>query len=341
MRVTRTTVYRLGLIWSVSCFALSANAAGGERPDDIRPPDLPELVLSHDVAGTPPSQNPVPIAEPRIDVPDLPAVVVSVPPVDPAADTATLALPDLPDAPVAITFNDRIRTALTEQIAKDLDDRTLRLPRKEREALAAFYEANGHQPLWVKDGAWTQGATIVTERLKTADEDGLDPTDYPVPVLASTKGITPADWAEAEIKLSTSAILYCPRCARWAGRPDPALESDHAEARLAERRGGSCPALPPRGIRGRRSPPTTRPTPATQPSRTGSPNCAPTTRRGRWCACLGALPCASGCATRGCRSSGRGSIWTRRKETRPPMTNASRARSRRSKRRKGFRRAAS
>jgi murein L,D-transpeptidase YcbB/YkuD len=59
----------------------------------------------------------------------------------------------------------------------------------------------------------------VTERLKTADEDGLDPTDYPVPVLASTKGITPADWAEAEIKLSTSAILYA-RDAR-GGRIDP------------------------------------------------------------------------------------------------------------------------
>src|SRR4051812_7264210 len=227
MRVSRTTVYRLGLIWSVSCFALAANAAGGERPDDIRPPDLPELVLSHDVAGAPSqdlaqdlAQAPDPIAELRIEAPDLPAVVVSVPRIEPAPDTATLALPDLPDAPVAITFNDRIRTALTDQIAKDLDDRTLRVPRKDREALAAFYEANGHQPLWVKDGAWTQAATIVTERLKTADEDGLDPTDYPVPVLASTKGLTPADWAEAEIKLSTSAILYA-RDARGS-RIDPA-----------------------------------------------------------------------------------------------------------------------
>ena len=171
MRAARTTLYRLGLVWSVSCFALSAMAGSAQHPEDMGPSDATEPVLARDIAATAQSEAPVADAEPRIDIPEPPAVIVSVPPTEPSAGTAALVLPDLPDAPVTVTLDDRIRTALADHIAKDLENRALRLPHKEREALAAFYGASGDQLLWVKDGAWTPAALALTETLKTAEEE--------------------------------------------------------------------------------------------------------------------------------------------------------------------------
>jgi L,D-transpeptidase YcbB len=217
MRAARATVCRLGLVWSVSLFALSAGAAGSDNTPDIAPPDLPEAILSLDDPSTSAAQAVERVAETPMTLPELPAVIVAVPPAEPAG--TTLALPDVPAAPVTISMGELVRTALAQELAKDLDDRSLRLPRKEREALGAFYERSGYQLLWVDAGAWTPAAHAVAERLKAADEDGLDPTDYPVPSMAPMKGATPEDWARAEIRLSMVAILYA-RDARGA-RIDP------------------------------------------------------------------------------------------------------------------------
>jgi L,D-transpeptidase YcbB len=218
MRAARATVCRLGLVWTVSLFALAAPAVGLQGAQDIGPPDLPDATLS--LEGLAPSAaQPIPAAaETPIDAPDLPAVVVAVPPAEPDSGVAALVVPDLPAAPVAITATDLIRAALAAQLSKDLGDRSLRLPRKEREALTAFYEQAGYKPLWVDADRWAPTAGAVIGRLKAADEDGLDPTDYPIPSVATTKA-TPEDWAEAEVKLSTMAVLYA-RDARGA-RVDP------------------------------------------------------------------------------------------------------------------------
>src|SRR4051812_847341 len=140
MRAPRTSVCRLGLIWSASLFALSAMAAGAPGADDVLPPDLPEAALSMDLSGAP-AQAPGVASELRIDSPDLPAITVSVPPAAPAIEVAA---PTLPDAPVTITAADLIRPALAAQLAKALEERTLRLPRKERESLAAYYQTSGY-----------------------------------------------------------------------------------------------------------------------------------------------------------------------------------------------------
>ena len=74
------------------------------------------------------------------------------------------------------------------------------------------------------------------ERLKAADEDGLDPADYPLPDRGLRKDAPPAQWAEADVKLSLAAIRYA-RDARGA-RIDPAapLGARDPEARR-------CPAV--------------------------------------------------------------------------------------------------
>jgi murein L,D-transpeptidase YcbB/YkuD len=88
-----------------------------------------------------------------------------------------------------------------------------RLARREREALTAFYALGKFQPLWLKDGAWTERARAVMERLGSASDDGLDPADYRVTTPA--RDASPADLADAEVRLSAMAALYA-RDARGA-----------------------------------------------------------------------------------------------------------------------------
>jgi murein L,D-transpeptidase YcbB/YkuD len=137
-----------------------------------------------------------------------------------AADTV-IAPPALPPVVVVITPADRLRVAILDQLGR-LGEIAPHLSKKEREALAAAYA--DIRPLWVEEGAWTPAAQAVIERLKAADEDGLDPTDYAIPALATVRTSTVEDWAEAELKLSAGAIRYA-RDAR-GGRIDPARLSN-------------------------------------------------------------------------------------------------------------------
>jgi murein L,D-transpeptidase YcbB/YkuD len=132
---------------------------------------------------------------------------------------ADLGLPALPDVPLAFTAADRLQGAISARLAETLRNVSPRLPKREREAIQAYYEAANHAPLWVRDGAWTAAANGVIARLKEAGEDGLDAADYPIPAVANTKDAPAADWAEAEIRLSAAAVLYA-RDAR-GGRIDP------------------------------------------------------------------------------------------------------------------------
>jgi murein L,D-transpeptidase YcbB/YkuD len=247
MRAGRAA-FGFGLAWCVSWFALSAALA--QAPGDIPPPDLPQPV----VTVAPPGDSAMAAGtqtDPAIAQPDLPPVSVAVPQAAPSAadpavadaardtdpallpppdvpvaqvppatatpDTAAIALPGLPDAPVTITMEDLVPAALASRLAGIAEDRSVRLSRKEREAMAAFYERTGHHPLWSANGTWTQAAKAVMQRLRQADEDGLDSADYPVPAVGA--GARPEDWAEAEMKLSESAIRYA-RDAR-GGRIEP------------------------------------------------------------------------------------------------------------------------
>jgi murein L,D-transpeptidase YcbB/YkuD len=208
MGAARTTWVRLGLFWSVSLIAMSAMA---QDATDIPVPDLPQPVLSLDAAA-PTAQSETKAAEsaPAIELPDPPAVVVSVP----AADSLSH-LPGLPEATVAITEADRLRTALASHLAALVGSSAGPLARKEREAIAAFYESQGLRPLWMSEAGWNPAATAVMRQLEAADEDGLDPADYPLPTLAARKTVSPEDRAEAEVKLTASVVAYA-RDARGA-----------------------------------------------------------------------------------------------------------------------------
>ena len=147
-----------------------------------------------------PAIEPAPVA---IDAADLkPAPAIDIP------------LPDA--APVtALMQADVFRMAVAGLFADDAAMREMRVSGKDREALSAYY-AKAERPLiWARDGAWSPAASGAMERLRAADEDGLDPADYALPDRGLRKDAPPAQWAKSDVKLSLAAIRYA-RDARGA-----------------------------------------------------------------------------------------------------------------------------
>ncbi len=220
MRDLRKTALWLGLIGSASLLSLSTTAqtATGDSLDGSRtvPGQISAEPSYRNVDSRPaPAQEksslqPIPLPEPaqvHLDIGDLKP--------EPAID---IPLPEA--APVtALMQQDVLRMTVEGLLADDAAMRDLRLSQKERESLKAFY-AQAERPLaWSQDGAFTQAAMGAIARLTSADEDGLDPTDYPLPDVKLRKAASPAQWAEADLKLSASVIRYA-RDAR-GGRIEP------------------------------------------------------------------------------------------------------------------------
>ncbi|TDR89768.1 L,D-transpeptidase family protein [Enterovirga rhinocerotis] len=170
-------------------------------------------------------------AEIRLDLPPEPGLLAveagSAP--QPKAEVAAPAIeirPDLPPEPTVLAVDAAAGEGLrfATELERRLADPQLPLPPKvtarEREGIAAFYAATDHRPLWIADGAWTRAADSLIDRLGRAEEDGLDPADYPVPNLSGGgRALDIAELADAELKLSAAAYLYA-RAAR-GGRLEP------------------------------------------------------------------------------------------------------------------------
>lgn len=152
--------------------------------------DIPAVELPPpDPALTAPAA-PLRAAEPVIPPPELPKVVVEVP------AGPTLAAEILERAPEALALP--------------------RLAERERNEILAAYQAFDNRPFWIDGKGWSEAAKLLVAQLSRAGEDGLRPTDYPLPVFeASDKG----SLAEADVRLSALAVLYA-RDAR-GGRIDP------------------------------------------------------------------------------------------------------------------------
>lgn len=151
------------------------------------PPSDPALTPSFKTQGAP---EPLRSAEPLIAPPDLPKVVVEL--------------------PAGSAFAADIAARAAEALALP------RLAERERAEILAAYQANENRPLWIDGKGWSEAGLRLTARLGRAGEDGLRPTDYPLPAFeASDKG----SLAEADVRLSALAVLYA-RDARGA-RLDP------------------------------------------------------------------------------------------------------------------------
>jgi hypothetical protein len=134
-------------------------------------------------------------------------IEIKLQPIDAIARPTPDVIPRLTSVEIALAIGKILPTASSiSHIAH--------LQKHEWETLAAFYLARDNAPIWIGgDGVQTR-TTSLSDRLARADEDGLNPSDYPLPKI-STDPDTAMSRAEAEIMISASAIAYA-RDARGA-----------------------------------------------------------------------------------------------------------------------------
>jgi murein L,D-transpeptidase YcbB/YkuD len=154
------------------------------------------------VTETPAEQPPTQAAPaPALPANDAPAAASIGTPANPAAvadETAAadpLASLDAADRAVAEKIRDLLATKADRFFAGG----------KERAAAVAFYQNRNLAPLWLEKGVANARAEAVIARLKAADTDGLEPSDYRTPDFA---GPASDALAEAELKLTRTVLTY-------------------------------------------------------------------------------------------------------------------------------------
>jgi L,D-transpeptidase YcbB len=163
------------------------------EPANVPPPSLVDVGGPATAAVTPRATEPAPAASaPTNEAIPLPEPA-NVPPPG-AKDVA--AAPASPDAPVA----EKLRELFAGKVDRIIDRKT------ERKPIEAFYAAREFAPLWIENGAVNARATAAIARLKQADADGLDPSDYRTPDFAAAS--SPEALADAELRLTMAVLTY-------------------------------------------------------------------------------------------------------------------------------------
>ena len=97
-------------------------------------------------------------------------------------------------------FSEKLRDLITGRNADRYFAR-----RNERTAAEAFYKQRNYEPLFVEDRKQSPRGAAAAAHLQNADADGLEPTDYPIPVFRS--GDLEA-LADAELRLTGEVLEY-------------------------------------------------------------------------------------------------------------------------------------
>jgi len=119
----------------------------------------------------------------------------------PAAPIATAT--SAPSTDAALPLPDQIKSLLADTDKTQLP-RTGAFNRHIAEDIAAFYNQNNNQPLWIKDQHWTEAARSIRARLAQAEDDALDLKLTPLPDLDDDAH----HLARAEIDLTRAVVNY-------------------------------------------------------------------------------------------------------------------------------------
>jgi len=135
----------------------------------------------------------------------------------PAATTAPAAIPAPAAAPAAATETvapdpfaslDPADRPIAEKIRELLAAKTDKIfaSKKEHAAVEAFYQKRNDAPLWLDKGVMGDRAKAAVARIRAADSDGLDVSDYKIPDFAAASGADAQ--AEAELKFTETLLAY-------------------------------------------------------------------------------------------------------------------------------------
>ena len=170
----------------------------------------PSKMAPAPTTASPPAASPVEEAATSAPAAASPAEQVSTPTLaaDPAAVTEQAVAVTEQAAPVdplaSLDPADRVIAEKIRDLLAATSDKIF-ASKKERAAAEAFYQNRNFLPLWLDKGIENARATSAVARLKHADADGLEVSDYKTPNFA---GLGSDALAEAELKLTQSVLTY-------------------------------------------------------------------------------------------------------------------------------------
>src|SRR5215211_2945763 len=116
-------------------------------------------------------------------------------------ETVAPAINDRVTDPAAAAIKQALHTGLERGILASKDDAA---------AIAEYYAQQGHVPSWTAEGRLTERGVAISKRIAAAQEDGLDPIDYPMPPigLGTDRAVDLAQMATADVMLSQAIVSY-------------------------------------------------------------------------------------------------------------------------------------
>ena len=102
-------------------------------------------------------------------------------------------------APADIAVAEKLRDLVDEKLANFI-------AAPDRANVAVFYRLRGFAPLWIENAAASSRAQAATGYLRTVDNEGLEPDDYPGLELSAAGD--PAMLASAELRFTATLLKY-------------------------------------------------------------------------------------------------------------------------------------
>ncbi|MFG1351731.1 L,D-transpeptidase family protein [Xanthobacter autotrophicus] len=201
-----------------------APRAAATVPQPLSPASPAPVRGGVDSAGDTPQTHPAPSHPSAYPAPAQPVQAQQAPtpaqsaPAQPAPTVATPAPAAQPATPpVTVAVEDPLAPVAEAIAALLATPESVTASKKDQEGLVAFYGARQNMPVFVGlKGLDARGKAVIA-RLEAAGEDGLDPTDYAVPL--PRPGAAAADLARTELKVAIAASTYARHA--QAGRFDP------------------------------------------------------------------------------------------------------------------------
>src|SRR5262245_17014908 len=133
-----------------------------------------------------------------------PAATIDATPAKPTGPDSATEQSVVPDALASLDPADRVVAEKIRDLLAAKSD-AIFASKNERMAAESFYQSRTLAPLWLDRGVENARATTVIARLKEADADGLDVSDYRTPNFA---GLGPDALAEADLKLTQTVLTF-------------------------------------------------------------------------------------------------------------------------------------
>jgi L,D-transpeptidase YcbB len=218
--VAQETAQETGLYYDVEdedWREIASRVAAAEQGFDAIPAPIERSILPEVAPGAP---APVGITGGAITSEPLPEPDVAVPaePVPPPAPIAPKVVAQ-PRSSLATTLLAGLRPSVVpkRKIVKATPEATL------KQQLWRFYSERGGEPIWIKNGSFSEAALAVVAEISRGKDWGLNPSEFDVPVSVPVSA-SDEDLVDVEMKFTKAVTDYATQAR--SGRVDPIKISD-------------------------------------------------------------------------------------------------------------------